>query len=110
MDVEEETRIQDIRMVRTGADCVPVWLRTELGRAFAGNEVSRLQTNFKRGNNDPLKFQVPVRGSRTFGTLTLGGGDSARGFVFTASYSQGDVLGFELKPSGVSYGLSSLAP
>jgi hypothetical protein len=100
IDVEEATRVSRLRVVRRGLDCVPVWLRTERGRNSQGNEVSRLQANFQRAPQDPLRYEVATRGSASFGVLSLGSGEDARAFAFTVSYSRGDVGAYEFKTVG----------
>lgn len=100
IDTRENHRISRIRVVKRGSDCVPVWIRTESGRASPGNELSRLQATHTRAYNDPLKFEIPTRGSNRFGVLSVGSGESTRAFVVTASYSRGNIHAFEYKTVG----------
>lgn len=96
-DLDSKSRISRLRVVRRGNDCVPVWLRVEQERASQGNELSRLQANFERAANNPVKVTLPVRGSTAFGVLSLGSGAATRAFVFTTSYSFDEVRGYEYK-------------
>ena len=99
IDTEEDMRISRMRIVKRGADCVPVWLRLERGRASQGSEVSRLQANHKREAMNPLSYVIPTVGSASFGLLSVGEGAQARAFAFTTSYSLGDIHAFEYKAS-----------
>jgi hypothetical protein len=98
LDVAQDMAISRIRVVKRGADCIPVWLRAERGRNSPGSEVSRLQANHERAHNDPIKVEVPARGSASFGVLSVG--PDARAFVFAASYSFGNITSFEFKSVG----------
>jgi hypothetical protein len=100
IDTTENHRIYRMRVVKRGNDCVPVWVRTESGRASPGNELSRLQANHTRAYNDPLKLAIPTRGSNRFGVLSVGSGATTRAFLVTASYSRGNIHAFEFKTEG----------